>query len=112
MKVLVCGGREYMDDLRVQNVLSKLVITCIVEGGAPGADTLARLYGQACGIEVKEYAADWDTHGRAAGPIRNKQMLDENPDVELVVAFPGGRGTANMIKQAKERGVSVLEVAK
>jgi UDP-N-acetylmuramoylalanine-D-glutamate ligase len=60
-------------------------------------------------IPVETYEADWDTHGKAAGPIRNKRMLDEGkPD--LVVAFPGGRGTANMISQARKAGVEVIEV--
>ena len=55
------------------------------------------------------YPADWDTHGRGAGPIRNKQMLEEGkPD--LVIAFPGGKGTANMIGQAKEAGIPVREI--
>ena len=52
------------------------------------------------------YPANWKKHGRAAGPIRNKQMLEEaKPD--LVIAFPGGAGTANMVKQAREAGVKV-----
>lgn len=55
------------------------------------------------------YLADWKTHGLNAGPIRNKQMLDEGkPD--LVLAFPGGRGTANMVTQARKAGVRVVDV--
>jgi len=52
------------------------------------------------------FPADWSRHGKSAGPIRNRQMLIEGrPDI--VVAFPGGKGTANMIKQAVEAGVKV-----
>jgi hypothetical protein len=59
------------------------------------------------GIAVKEYPADWQKHGKAAGPIRNRQMLEDGkPD--LVIAFSGGRGTANMISQARAAGVKVL----
>jgi UDP-N-acetylmuramoylalanine-D-glutamate ligase len=59
------------------------------------------------GLEV--YPADWKLHGKSAGHIRNQQMLDESkPDI--VIAFPGGRGTANMIKRAKKAGVEVFQV--
>ena len=62
-------------------------------------------------IPVKEYPADWQKHGRAAGPIRNQQMLDEGkPD--LVVAFDGGRGTADMIARAEKAGVRVVRATK
>jgi hypothetical protein len=60
-------------------------------------------------LKVERYRADWAKHGRAAGPIRNKQMLEEGkPD--LVVAFPGGQGTANMMSQVREAGVRVMAI--
>lgn len=81
----------------------------IISGMSTGADSIAVDWAACNWCKVDEYPADWDKHGRAAGPIRNKKMLLEGrPD--LVVAFPGGRGTANMIKLAKEVGVEVLEV--
>ena len=112
MKVLVCGGRQYDDAgavaLRLSEIHRDHGITEIIEGGATGADTLARKFGESVGIPVRTFPADWGRHGRAAGPIRNLQMLKEGkPD--LVVAFPGGRGTANMVKQARAAGVKVLE---
>jgi hypothetical protein len=62
------------------------------------------------GIPVKPYPADWRLHGRAAGPIRNTLMLVEGrPD--LVVAFPGGQGTADMTKKALRAGVKVWRPA-
>jgi hypothetical protein len=92
-------------------VLRSLWLSCddvIIHGAAPGADTLAGQWAADKGIPVEAFPADWEKHGRAAGPIRNKQMLDDGkPD--LVVAFPGGWGTANMCKQAREAGVRVLE---
>ncbi|BAQ18361.1 hypothetical protein GL4_2928 [Methyloceanibacter caenitepidi] len=81
----------------------------MIHGNATGADALAGFWAIAVGVPILAFAADWNKHGRAAGPIRNKQMLDEGkPD--LVIAFPGGRGTANMVRQARERGVEVVEV--
>ena len=111
MRVLVCGGRDYDDVDNVYKVLDDIdqVITCIISGHANGADSIGEMYANERNFKLDIYPADWNTHGRAAGPIRNKQMLDEGkPD--LVVAFPGGRGTANMIKQAKQHGIEVKEI--
>lgn len=113
MRVLVCGGRGFddlvlfdhtMDELRRHNPIS-----AIIHGGAPGADTMASFWaGFAC-IPIEVYHANWAKHGKAAGPRRNQRMLDEGkPD--LVVAFPGGRGTADMVRRAKAAEVQVMEV--
>lgn len=81
----------------------------IIHGGATGVNTIADEWAVVNWTGLEAYRADWDKYGKAAGPIRNKQMLTEGrPD--LVVAFSGGRGTAGMIKLAKEAGVEVLEV--
>jgi predicted Rossmann-fold nucleotide-binding protein len=115
VRVLVCGGREYADEEAVARALyaaredTSQMIRCIIEGGALGADRLARKWASRCAVPIVTYQADWQTHGKAAGPIRNQRMLDEGkPD--LVVAFPGGRGTADMVRRAKAAGVRVIEV--
>lgn len=113
MKVIVCGGRDLTDMVWVAREMdalhAKTPIRTLIQGGATGADRLARRWAYVAGVEVKEYPADWPTHGRAAGPIRNQHMLDaERPD--LVVAFPGGRGTADMVRRAKAAGVCVVEI--
>lgn len=113
MRVLVCGGRRYSDALTLGSWLGGIQrdhgITEIIQGGATGADFLARQYADFQNIPAREFKANWKRFGNAAGPIRNKQMLDEGkPD--LVVAFPGGNGTADMVKQARAAGVKVLEV--
>lgn len=113
IRVLVCGGRDYNDCHRVWTVLGDLhavtPIAEIIHGGAPGADMWARTWGHSANLPVFEYAADWRRHGRAAGPIRNQQMIDEGKP-NLVVAFPGGRGTADMVKRARAAGIEVREV--
>ena len=111
MKVLVCGGRDFNDALTLGSWLGGVHkqrgITLLIEGGARGADFMARKFAEWSKIPTKTFPADWDAHGKAAGHIRNKQMLDEGkPD--LVVAFPGGRGTADMVRQARAAGVEVL----
>jgi UDP-N-acetylmuramoylalanine-D-glutamate ligase len=113
MRVLVCGGRDYNDFDTVYDYLKVLVThqlepVTIIHGAARGADSLAALAAERLGFDTEQYPANWSKHGRAAGPIRNKQMLDSGLD--LVIAFPGGRGTANMITQARKAGVEVWTV--
>jgi hypothetical protein len=113
MRVLVCGGRDFNDYEYFEAVLTtislSMPITCIIHGDASGADSLAGKWAEKKNIQVEKYPADWKALGRAAGPIRNKQMIDEGkPD--LVVAFPGGRGTSNMVSLTKKSGIDLLEV--
>jgi predicted Rossmann-fold nucleotide-binding protein len=112
MRVLVCGGRTYNDREYLYQILDSLhthtPITQIINGGAKGADTLAHTWAFDKNIPSTSYPADWKTYGRAAGPIRNTQMIRLQPD--QVIAFPGGRGTANMIKQAREHNIPVMEI--
>lgn len=111
MKVIVCGGRDFDNLAYVWGALDamheKYGITALMQGGAKGADSLASEWAKTKpGIQRYVCKADWEKHGRAAGPIRNKRMLEWGPD--LVVAFPGGSGTANMVKLATDAGVAVI----
>jgi predicted Rossmann-fold nucleotide-binding protein len=115
MILIVCGGRDYNNLAAVEHALyvvhAKKGITLLVEGGARGADQLARAWAIKNGVPHKTEEADWRTHGRAAGPIRNGLMLAKyKPDG--VVAFPGGSGTADMMAQARAAGVKVWEPCK
>ena len=82
--------------------------TLLLHGDARGADRLAGEWAQERGIEVLACPADWKRHRRGAGPIRNRQMLDERPD--LMAAFPGGAGTRNMIEIARTARLRVIVV--
>ncbi|MES1265398.1 MAG: SLOG family protein, partial [Variovorax sp.] len=82
--------------------------TLLIEGGATGADNLARRWAIARGIAVATYRADWDRYQHRAVPVRNAQMLREGHP-ELVVAFKGGRGTAHMVTIAAAALVPVLK---
>lgn len=119
--VLVCGGRDYRDKSRVYEVLDGLhviePIGLVIEGGqrtwSPeegrfigGADHWAHKWAAERGVGAMTVRADWKKHGRAAGPMRNKRMLEHAPD--LVVCFPGGRGTKNMREQAEAAGFPTL----
>jgi predicted Rossmann-fold nucleotide-binding protein len=113
MKVLVCGGRNFRSPAQVWRALDDLHarhgFTALMQGGASGADAMARDWATTKpAIQRFVCRADWDKHGRAAGPIRNARMLEWQPD--MVVAFPGGRGTENMVAQAERAGVTVHRV--
>lgn len=113
-KLLVCGGRDYAEVDRVDQELKDWQRTLgpmfkIVCGGARGADMLAYNWAMRNCIPVSVYPANWDVHGKSAGPKRNQQMLEwEAPDV--VLAFPGGAGTADMVRRAQIAGVFVAQV--
>lgn len=110
-KVLVCGGRDFMDAVALNAALDKLdqqtPITMLIEGGCRGADRLARQWAHRRGIHVATVEALWKLGGTRAGPMRNAAMLTLMP--ELLVAFPGGTGTAGMIEMARRAGVPVTQ---
>lgn len=127
MRVLVCGSRTFNNYAKLCNVLDDLNLDekqpiTIIGGEARGADTLGKRYAEECGYNYEGYPAQWNTYGKRAGPIRNRQMLVEGkPD--LVVAFLGpvavqefnyglsdskySPGTKDMINQSKEADVPV-----
>lgn len=113
MVILVCGGRTYNNKDKVNEVLSSIhkekPITVLIHGAAKGADALAGCWARENNIKEKQCPALWNTHGKAAGSIRNQKMLDSNT-VELVVAFPGGKGTSDMVSRARKSGIEVKEI--
>jgi hypothetical protein len=111
MRVLVCGGRSFADlpllDRRLDEMHTKYGIKTIIHGGAAGADNMAHFWAGFNGVDVEIYSANWKKHGKAAGPIRNQRMIEEGkPD--MVVAFAGGRGTADMTRRALAAGLPVF----
>lgn len=123
IRVLVCGGRNYNDRAAVYRELDDLErshgITLVIHGGAPGADDLAESWAISRCVPHRWFTAEWTRLGKAAGPARNARMLAEGkPDV--VLAFPGGRGTADseadrseaadLVRRALEAGVEVIRV--
>jgi hypothetical protein len=112
MRVLVTGGRDFKDRDRLYAVLDRLHKTYrfdeLVEGGARGADTLAREWAHSRGVDVITFWANWTKYMKGAGPVRNEKMMRlAMPD--LVVAFPGGSGTADMVKRAKRAEIGIVE---
>lgn len=113
MRVLVCGSREFTNTNLLYAVLDRLHkdrgFDVVIEGDARGADRMAGYWARRNKIDNLKFPAEWDKYGKAAGPVRNQQMLDEGkPD--LVIAFPVGaaRGTKHMMRIANEAGVEVI----
>lgn len=113
MLVAVTGGREYSNKKRVFSKLSKyheqFHFTHLLHGDSDGLDRLAGEWGsRKKGVQVLKAPAHWDRDGRAAGPIRNSMMAMLPIDVLLV--FPGGTGTADMMKKAKAKGIRCIVI--
>lgn len=107
--VIVTGGRDYADKNKVHQVLDLINPDLLVDGGASGADLLARGWALDCDRDNETIQAEWDKFGSAAGPMRNSEMLRKYPKA-IVVAFPGGRGTADCIEKAQKLNRLVLKV--
>ena len=113
MKVLITGDRNWTNRAVIRHVLLNTLPdnSIIVHGGARGADSIAGEIAKKWDIKVLVYPAQWDSYGTSAGPIRNRQMLKENPDIKLVLAFHNNinesKGTKDMCSIADKQGIPV-----
>lgn len=113
MRVMICGPRDFWSYFRVYCVVLRLTIEfwdegynlIIVQGEAKGVDTFAKRAAHYLGLGVESFPADWKKYGRAAGNVRNDEMLDTRPDI--VVAIGTGRGTQHAIDGAIKRDIPV-----
>lgn len=114
MILLCCGDRHWSNKRKIEKEFDRLErkhkIELVIEGEADGADRLAREVAEDRGIPVCGFFANWTYHQRAAGPIRNASQI-KFIHVDLVLAFHSSisdsRGTANMVNQAKKKGIKV-----
>jgi hypothetical protein len=106
MKVIVCGGRHYRNCEHVEWVLAKVGATVIIEPGNLGAAHYASEWAKRKGFELRTVRMRSREHGLQAGPIRNREMLQERPD--LVIVFSGNDYVADIVSQAREDGIDVL----
>jgi hypothetical protein len=106
MKTIIAGGRDYQLDEWDLGQLDQIGITEVVSGGAPGVDTSGESWAEYNLLPVKCFPADWKKHGRAAGPIRNRQMAEY---ADAVALFKGGIGTQSMFNEAKRAGIKIYD---
>lgn len=118
MKVIIAGGRDFKNYKLLKEkcdiILRETVVTEIVsgkqmsedsDGNKWGADYLGELYAKEKGFPVKPFPADWTKYGKAAGPIRNKEMAVY---ADYLIAFWDGKstGTKDMIEKMKAQNKS------
>lgn len=110
MKLIIAGGRDYvfthLDYNRLTEIHQKYWVKEVVSGGARGADKEGEGWADLKGIPVKRFPARWEQIGKAAGHHRNSQMACY---ADALAVFPGGKGTANMVKQAREQGLQIFD---
>jgi hypothetical protein len=116
MRILITGDREWFDKLMISAVLRSVTMfkdpasVTVIEGEARGADRLGASAARGLGLNVEPYPAEWDQYGRAAGHIRNQQMLDTG--VDLCLAFHDrldeSKGTADMVRRCLKAGIKVI----
>ena len=107
MKLIIAGGRNYEMTIHDWRNLTDIKgVTEIVSGGASGADKGGEEYAASVSIPVKSFPADWEKHGRCAGPMRNRQMAEY---ADAVALFPGGKGTASMHREAVKAGIEIFD---
>jgi len=110
-RLLVCGGRYFADEVFLRAQMNAAIgqrrNVVVIHGDAPGADRLADKIAREAGVPIVRFRAGWSL-GRRAGPIRNQRMIDEGrPD--LVLAMPGGDGTADMVRRALAAGIPTIQ---
>lgn len=123
MIAIFCGDRDWDDYEKIKQVMECIhygwwmrerCLTLVVQGGARGADSLSKKAAKNLSIRCKTVVANWRDHHRAAGPIRNKKMLDTYKP-KLVVAFHSNieksKGTKDMLRQAKKAGITTILVS-
>lgn len=114
--IMVTGSRDWDDVPTIRQALYNAFVelgadneTILLSGGCPtGADLLAEhIWDEEMGLVVDRFPTMWQEHGKAAGTIRNQQMVNTQPDI--VLAFPKGesRGTRGAIRMAEKAGLDV-----
>ncbi len=112
MKLIIAGGRDYkftLHDFRLLDWVLSKGVTEVVSGGAQGADAAGERWAESIRIPVKRFPADWTTYGRFAGPRRNRQMAEY---ADALALFPGGKGTANMMQEARAKNLQIYDFTK
>jgi hypothetical protein len=110
MKIIIAGGRDYNNYEELCKICNYLLVNKkfieIVSGAAKGADALGEKYAEEKGYPITKFPADWQTHGKSAGYLRNQEMAKY---ADALIAFWDGKskGTNHMIDLAKEEGLTV-----
>lgn len=112
-KIIVAGSRSFNNYSEAESILNHIIQNynsndvVIVSGGARGADKLGELFAMKKGLKLKVFPANWNKHGKAAGPIRNQEMAEFG--THCIVFWDGkSRGSLDMMKRAKKESLKLL----
>jgi hypothetical protein len=112
-RVIIAGSRTTPENNKelleqISQILPKENLT-IVSGTARGGDRLGENWAKENGVEIRQFPAEWNKHGKSAGMIRNKEMAEYA--TELLLIWDGeSRGSANMKKEAEKRKLKITEI--
>ena len=120
-KLIICGGRHFDDYEALERVVDKVISELnsseeseIVSGHCQGTDLLGELYAEKHGLKCSVFPAKWEKFGKAAGPIRNSEMIDYISDSEnpMVIAFvgPNSKGTMDTVNKAVKAGFTIYKI--
>ena len=119
-RILVTGSRDWTNkdavhaalNVEISRAVDAFLVPVIVHGDCPtGADRIAAEFAEKYDIAVEAYPADWEKHGRAAGPIRNNEMVDRTAAVCLAFPKPNSRGTKHCMESAAKAGILVVDLS-
>ncbi|NDB68395.1 MAG: DUF2493 domain-containing protein [Methylocystaceae bacterium] len=117
-RLLICGGRDFGHTIEeradafffLDRLNARYKISVVIEGGAIGADAVGRSWAKERLIECISHFAAWDIYGHQVEPIHNQQLLDQTKPT-LVVVFPGGSGTQDMLQRSAQAGLPIFELS-
>lgn len=120
LRILITGSRHWTDWHTIEVALRRAFLTyggtrlnrdtVVVHGGAPGADQIAAFLATRMGMQTEHHPADWNRHGKAAGPIRNREMVAATADVCLAFPIGDSPGTRGCMALAEQAGIPVENV--
>jgi NADPH:quinone reductase-like Zn-dependent oxidoreductase len=109
VRIAVTGGRDHLPSFEemtgFSDLWARLGGAVLLHGGARGVDSAMAQWGHSHGVTVETFPADWKKHGPGAGPIRNGEMVKT---ADALIAFEGGKGTADCIRRAQQRALPVF----
>lgn len=116
VRILVTGSRDWVDAAVIRQALLDVwesydcpVAPVLVSGGCPtGADAIAERLWTGWSFPVERHPAEWDAHGRAAGPVRNNAMVTAGADVCLAFIRNGSKGATQCAAVADRAGIPTI----
>jgi len=116
-RVLVTGSRDWTDEAPIRASLESQLAEwggiSVIHGACRGADEIAGQWARDCifsrrPVRLEVYPANWTAHGKRAGPLRNRQMLETGVDVCLAFIMPGSRGAEDCVRAAMAANVPCI----